>query len=168
MTQAKQVPSGDRFVVKVLPEALPDARSALAALGIVESLAGSDLLCLRVSSRFPDPKSAWQGILDRIRMAQWVAPLLLDDQSHPHFPTGDITVRFDHAPTEAELQRFAAKHGLRLRGRNEFVPEQVSFTPAEPRGTYLPDILQAISRGKGVAVAWANTRSRYRRGEGGR
>ena len=168
MVRARQIPSGEGFVVKVEPSAISDVRRSLAGLGTVENLAGSDLLLLRVPDATSDPRSAWQRILDQVRLAQWVAPLLLDEGSHPHYPTGDVTVRFDHVPSDTALEQFAAAHGLRVRARNEFVSEQVSFTLAAPRGTYLPDLLQAIGGGTGVAAAWANTLSRYRRTHGGR
>lgn len=158
-----QIPSAGSFVIKADSKGLPDALRSLSGLGAVEELEGSDLLLLRVGDASSDPKSAWQRILDRVRSAQWVAPLVLDDRSHPHFPTGDVTVRFDHAPSDSELEQFAAAHELRVQRRNEFVSEQVSFTPAQPRRTYLPELLQSLGGEKGVAAAWVNTLSRYRR-----
>ncbi len=163
MVSAKQIPSAGTFVVKADSDVLADVRKSLAGLGTLEELEGSDLLLLRVGDAYPDPKSAWQRILDRAGSAQWVAPLLLDDRSHPHFPTGDVTVRFIRAPSEAELGQFAQAHGLHLRGRNEFISEQASFTLAHPRRTYLPDLLQFLGQEEGVAAAWANTLSHYRR-----
>ena len=161
--RAKQIPCADRFVVKARPDASAAVRRQLASVGAVEEIEGSDLLLLKLGEACPDPKAAWQRILSDMGSAQWVAPLLLDEQSQPHFPTGDITVRFDHAPSEKHLEAFAAAHGLRLRDRNEFVPEQAAFQPEEPRRTFLPDLVRALSDEKGVAAAWANTLSRYRR-----
>jgi hypothetical protein len=118
---------------------------------------------LRVAGPPAGPKSVWQRILGQARAAEWAAPVLLDDRNQPHFPTGDVTVRFTHAPSQTDLERFAKAHGLHLRGRNAFVPDQACFTPARPRGTYLPELLQSLADTQGVAAAWANTLSRYRR-----
>lgn len=162
MMRARQIPSADCFVVKTSPGASPAGRRNLAGRVALEKIEGSDLLLLKLGEVHPEPKTAWQRVLDGMESAQWVAPVLLDEQSQPHFPTGDVSVRFDHTPSETELEKFAAAHGLELKGRNEFIPEQASFRPADLRHTYLPDLLRALGSEKGVAAAWANTLSRYR------
>ena len=91
-----------------------------------------------------------------------VQPVLIDEAGEPHYPTGEISVRFKAAPDDEGLRRFAADHGLRLLRRNQFVREQVVFKPLDS-SSYLPDLVQAIER-EGVAKAvWANTLSHYQR-----
>lgn len=160
---SKQIPCPDAIVVKPDPEAIPAALSALADLGSVEMLQGSDLVLLRIGEAPADAKSAWRQVLARTRDVKWAAPLLLDEQRESLFPTGDITVRFDHALSSQELESFAATHRLLLKARNKFVPEQASFCPAELRQAYLPELVESLNSEKVVAAAWANTLSRYRR-----
>lgn len=167
MVRAKQIPHGDAFVVKVAPGAAAEGRTSLAGLGAVEEIKGYGLLLLRLGTG-AEPKAAWRRILDHAPSAEWAVPVLRDDRDQPHYPTSEVTVRFDYAPSALELEQFARAHGLRPRGRNEFVAEQVSFTLAEPRRTYLPELVQSLGAAEGVAAAWANTLSRYRRAEGRR
>lgn len=74
-----------------------------------------------------------------------------------------MTVRFERAPSDSELAAFCQAHGLHRCRRNEFVAEQASFSPADARATYLPDLVAALQRASGVVTAWGNTVSRYRR-----
>ena len=75
--------------------------------------------------------------------------------------TGEITVRFDAPPSDAQLQQFAAAHDLVVQRRNEFVAEQVVFSPR--LSADLADIIDEVVRVPGVTRAWPNTRSEYRR-----
>jgi hypothetical protein len=168
MGRAKQIPSAEAHVVKIAPARAKAARGALAALGRMDELPGSDLVVVRLAGAGADPKAAWHRILGGVPSVAWAAPLLRDEEGQEHFPTGDVTVRFEHAPSAAALEQFARAHGLRIRGRNEFIAEQVVFTPAQPRRTYLPELVQSLGGADGVASAWANTLSRYRRVEGRR
>jgi hypothetical protein len=158
---ARQSESARCLVVKSRGEA--GVRRALGELGAVEDLDDSGLLLVRLHSPAHDPKAAWSDVLERLDAVEWAGPLLVDEASGEHFPTGDVTVRFRHSPTEAELERFAAEHGVALRHRNEFVPEQATFVPLEPRRTYLPDLAGRLAKADDVARAWINTASRYRR-----
>lgn len=155
------MPSADSLVVKG-PEG-GQVRGELEQLGTVEELRGPDLLLVRLPRRSREPRRAWERVLERLQSAEWVAPVLLDEAREPHFPTGEISVRFQLELEQVELERFAAAHGLRLRRRNEFVPEQAVFAPLEPRRMYLPDTLASLRAADDVAEAWANTLSRYQR-----
>jgi hypothetical protein len=160
---AQQSPSGDRFVVRVEPEDAPSLSRRLEELGSVEALDGTDLLLLHVSEPAADPRRVWERILDRADGAAWVAPVLIDEHGQPHLPTGEVSARFDRAPSEDDLQAFAGSHGLELRSRNEYVKEQATFRLARPRSTYLPDLVQSIGTEQGVRTAWANTLTLFRR-----
>jgi hypothetical protein len=74
--------------------------------------------------------------------------------------TGEISVRFHRAPSDAELAGFAAAHGLRLLRRNELAPQQAVFQPLEsdPRSA-----VQQIEREGAARAVWANTLSAPRR-----
>ena len=93
----------------------------------------------------------------------WAEPVLLDERNEPQLPTGEISVRFTRSLSDEELETFAAEHALRLRSRNEFVPEQATFRRANPRSTSLQELLPSLSAAPGVRSAFANTLSRYRR-----
>ena len=110
-----------------------------------------------------DPRAAWKRLVDRYGMEAWISPVVFDEGSIPHYPTGDVTVRFRDAVPDEVMQRFAESNGLELRARNEFVPEQASFHPRDPRGTYLPELVEQLQREDAVETAWLNTKSVYKR-----
>jgi hypothetical protein len=71
--------------------------------------------------------------------------------------TGEISVRFYGAPSDAELAGFAAEHGLRLLRRNTFVPQQAVFQPLSPSGNELGEVVRRIEREGAARSVWANT-----------
>jgi hypothetical protein len=158
----RHVPSSDRFVVK-LPEPSAEPRRSLESLGDSAEIANSGLTLLHAEGCSADPRSTWCIILERVASAEWAAPVLVDEEQQSHFPTGDVTVRFDRVLSNQELERFGAEHRLCVVSRNEFVPEQASFRPKRPREEYLPDVVRAIAADQHVIAAWAATISRYRR-----
>lgn len=82
-------------------------------------------------------------------------------EQHDVVPTGEITVRFRETPDEQQLQRFAAGHRLRLLRRNEFVPQQAVFQPADRSD--LPSLVRTIEEDGNTKAVWLNTLSRYTR-----
>lgn len=76
-------------------------------------------------------------------------------------PTGEITVRFQEALDEKQLQRFASGYGLRLLRRNEFVPQQAVFQPADRSD--LRSLVRTIEGDGSTKAVWLNTLSRYTR-----
>ena len=141
----------------------PALSRRLEALGTVEELAGTDLLLVHVGKPTADPRGVWEQIMDEADGAQWVAPVMIDEEGHPHLPTGEVSARFEQAPSLDDLQAFAGSHGLELRSRNEYVKEQATFRMARPRTTYLPDLVRSIGDEQGVRTAWANTLTQYSR-----
>lgn len=75
--------------------------------------------------------------------------------------TGEITVRFRETPDENQLHGFASGYGLRLLRRNEFVPQQAVFQPADRSD--LPALVRTIERDRSTKAVWLNTLSRYTR-----
>jgi hypothetical protein len=75
--------------------------------------------------------------------------------------TGEITVRFRDTPDEKQLQRFASGYGLRLLRRNDFVPQQAVFQPANRSD--LPALVRTIEGDGSTKAVWLNTLSRYTR-----
>lgn len=162
----EQSPSDHLFVVRVDPQAQAGASRRLASLGRLqplEGIEGSDVLLLSLTATPAPSRSAWRQAQDILGRAGSVQPVLIDEAGEPHYPTGEISVRFKAAPDEEALNRFAADHSLRLLRRNELVREQAVFKPLDTAGSYLPDLVRSIE-GEGIAKAvWANTLSRYRR-----
>jgi hypothetical protein len=159
----RQSPSNHLFVVHAQDQTTIAQR--LSTLGCVQPLAGAGalLLTLSVSS---DARSAWSRAREAIGSAGTVQPVLLNEDGGPHYPTGEVSVRFLEAPGEEELRRFAARHDLRLVRRNEFVPQQAVFQPLDRSGSYLPELVERLEREAGTRAAWANTLSQYRRAAG--
>ena len=158
--QPRYVPANDRFVIH--PPSAAEARRAFGSRGIADEL-GAGVFVMRVPHPTRDAKSAWRALLAQEPEIEWAVPVLLDASGEPHYPTGEVTVRFDRLLSDGELDAFARHHGLGARRRNEFVPNQVLYVPLDARSTYLPELVAALQRAPGVVAAWASTRSRYRR-----
>ena len=75
--------------------------------------------------------------------------------------TGEITVRFRETLDDRQLQRFASGYGLRLLRRNELVPQQAVFQPADRPD--LPALVRTIEGDGCTKAVWLNTLSRYTR-----
>ena len=88
-------------------------------------------------------------------------PLLRDRDGVAHYPTGEVTVRFARAPTDAALGAFAKAHRVTLARRNALEPRQAVFAPAAHE--WLPDLVDRLAAAPGVARAWPVTISRYQR-----
>ncbi|HKI01560.1 MAG TPA: hypothetical protein VKK31_06235 [Thermoanaerobaculia bacterium] len=159
----KQAPSDHLFVIDVRHD-LESAVERLASLGSVKPLEGSEgLLLLSIPADAGDPETRWVRAQELLGELGTVQPVLLDELGEAHFPTGEISVRFHEAPPDDRLQEFAAEHGLRLRDRNEFVPQQAVFRPASPSASYLPKLVQELAGTKDTQKVWANTLTRFRR-----
>jgi hypothetical protein len=109
-----------------------------------------------------DPRRTWEQLVQDPEI-EWAAPVMEGEDGSHHFPTGEVTVRFEHAPTDAQLKAFAEARQLVLKRRNEFAPQQAVFAPLHLGETYLPDLVDDLDKAKGVQTAWANTLSSYRR-----
>src|SRR5262245_66231241 len=58
-------------------------------------------------------KESWRKLLDENQDVDWAQPVLVDDDGHERYPTGELTVRFDEPPTDEQLQTFAESRSLR-------------------------------------------------------
>lgn len=115
-------------------------------------------------SRPGDTRSGWRDLLERYHDAAWVAPVQTDEAGEAvSVPTGEVTVRFHEAPSDAAVEALARRHGAAVARRNELQPRQVVVTPADQRVTYLPELCERLEADAAVEQAWPNTRSRYRR-----
>jgi len=158
---SSQLPSPSEFVVSMAGGL--DGKALAGPDGVSPTVIldeGSFLVELRDQS---DPRAAWERLVEQFSSAAWVSPVVMDDGSIPHYPTGDVTVRFRGPMPDEDLKRFAESNGLELRARNEFVAQQASFHPRDPRGTYLPELVEQLRREDAVEAAWLNTKSIYRR-----
>lgn len=154
----KQTPNPELFLIHIDPKDKAEVSQRLAEAGTLEELDENNLL-LRVTTQATSPETQWREVANLAGSLATVQPVLIDEKGQTLFPTGDVTVRFPKKPTAKRLKDFAAKYGLELRDRNEFVPEQVAFKTDR----YLPDVLQEIDTDEDIQTAWPNTRSRYQR-----
>ncbi len=161
--RSRQMPSSRFFVVHpggVNPKLIAEK---LAPLASVEQLPQSAGLLVSPKSASDDPREAWRELRAKLGEDAAVTPLLLDEDGEPAIPTGEIVVRFSSPPADEELRCFAVAHRLELRGRNAWVPSQVSFAAASPAGLYLPDLVEDLQAEPNVRAAWAKTLAHYRR-----
>jgi hypothetical protein len=156
----RQDPSNHLLVVH--PQDRTAAAQRLSALGSVQPLAGAGALLLTLPAA-GDARSVWSQAREAVGSAGTVQPVLLDEGGDPHYPTGQVSVRFKETPDEEELRHFATRHDLRLVRRNEFVPQQAVFQPLDGSGSYLPELVEKLEGEEGTQAAWANTLSQYQR-----
>ena len=154
----KQTPNPELFLIYLDPKDKAEVTKRLSAAGSLEELDEHNLL-LRVNTKASSPETQWRELSDLVGSLATVQPVLIDEKGQTLYPTGDVSVRFHKKPTAKQLKDFASKHGLQLRDRNEFVPEQAAFKT----NTYLPDVLQQIDSDDDIKTAWPNTRSRYQK-----
>jgi hypothetical protein len=108
-------------------------------------------------------KESWRKLLDDNEDVAWAQPVLVDDDGHERYPTGELTVRFDEPPTDNQLQTFARSRHLRATRRNAYQPAQVVLVPEKPRAVFLPELCDELERIPGVTRAWLNSLSHYTR-----
>lgn len=120
----------------------------------VEPLADTDLFVADA----PDPRS----VIEQGDVA-WAAPV--EGDGGDSYPTGEVSVRFEPTVAPGDIESIVAKHSLELRSRNEFVPTQVTVAPSNPKGTWLPDVVEGLNSESVVSRAWPNTLSSYKRAE---
>ncbi len=143
-----------------------DDAEDLRKLGTVELLEGfPDRCLLRPNSTSTDAKETWRQLSGHLRTDFDLEPVLVDDRGAPSYPTGTITVRFKHAPTDDELVECGREWRMVVLERNRYIPNQITFQQeGEAASRYLPDVVEFIRRSdKRVQAVWLDTISRYER-----
>lgn len=154
-------PARDEFVLRAL--ASREEVFALARrLGSVERIASAPELCLLRLTPEKTSRETWQAATRALADAA-LLPVLYDQDGMPHYPTGEVTIRFELAPSDSELRSFCDTHGLRLLRRNEYAEQQIVCEPLEAVHQFLPDLVAHLGSQPRVRRAWANTLSRFRR-----
>ena len=148
-------PSPNELVVR-----RPAARPAAAGTWELIDEASGTWLLRTTSTR---AREGWRRAASALDAADVPLPLMRDGDGVPHYPTGEVTVRFATAPADAALGQFATAHRLRLVRRNELEPRQAVFVAARAAREWLPDLVDRLAAAPGVTRAWPNTVSRYRR-----
>jgi hypothetical protein len=155
-------PATDRFVIRA-PDWTGRIPDAVAALGTVEKLGTTEpLYLLKLTARQP-ARDAWAAVEQALGGKRAAYPALLDGGGSLHYPTGEVTVRFEQTPSLDDLKAFGAEHHLELRRGNEFSHQQFVYAPRDPAAEFLPDLIARLAVQPGVRSAWANTLSAYRR-----
>jgi hypothetical protein len=164
LTMAESLdPAPDELVLRgEWPSATLLAR--LGRIGALERVGGAGaVLVLRLNAG-SDAKAAWQAAQRALGDAIALYPVLYDRDRAPHYPTGEVTIRFESQPSDADLGHFCGQQRLRLLRRNEFVGQQVVCEPVSAASEFLPELVGRLAGLPGVKAAWANTQSSYRRG----
>src|SRR3990172_6465341 len=136
MNEETLEPALDEFVLCVgasAHEALDRARK----LGVVERFDAEPQLCLLRVKGKATAKEMWQSTVRVLGEDTPLFPVLYDRDGSPHYPTGEVTVRFEAAPSDADLRRFCGAQGLQLLRRNEFVAQQVVCEPVAAAHEFL-------------------------------
>ena len=158
--------SDSEFVVRLPSELTPQAAAGkLQGVASLEPLAGHPgLHIVSLASGAASPKKGWELLRKKLGGKVEVSPVFLDEDQTPRYAVGTFQVRFPSPPSDAELHEWLPQ-GLRVKGRNEYMPAQVALEPEDPARQYLPDLLAALQQhiAEGVTV-WPETLQRYRRG----
>ena len=153
-------PATDLFVIRVPAAHIADA---VASLGTVEKLGTTEPLYVLTLITPQPARDAWVAVAKALGGKRAAYPVLIDGDGAPHYPTGEITVRFEQTPSDADVNAFANAHRLKLERANEVAPKQFVFAPIAPAAEFLPDLVARLAAQTGVRSAWANTLSNYRR-----
>ena len=121
------------------------------------------LLLVHLPAKTAATRKTLRSIQKKLGDAGVVHPVLVDESGQDQYPTGEIAVRFQRTPSDAELKKFAAAHKLRLHSRNEYVPQQAIFEPIDLKDRDVLEAVKEVSQDKNTQLAWANTLSRYDR-----
>ncbi len=155
-------PSSEEFVLR----AAPGEKATLARakrLGPVERLGSARDLCLLIVPQQATPEASWAAVSEAMGGDVALFPVLYDRDGAPHYPNGEVTVRFAAAQSDADITKFCAAHRLRLVRRNAFVAQQFVCEALAAAAEFLPDLVTRLAAQPGVQRAWANTLSNYRR-----
>ena len=155
-------PSSEEFVLR----ATPAEKATLARakrLGPVERLGSARDLCLLIVPQQATPEASWAAVSKAMGEDVALFPVLYDRDGAPHYPNGEVTVRFDAAQSDSDIARFCATHRLRLVRRNAFMAQQFVCEALVADAEFLPDLVARLAAQPGVHRAWANTLSNYRR-----
>ena len=148
-------PAPDELVVR-----RPAARPADAGEWTLVD-AASDTWLLRTGAT--RARDGWRRASGALGAGDSALPVLRDRDGIPHYPTGEVTVRFAQAPDDAALRAFTRTHRVTLARRNALEPRQAVFVPIAARREWLPDLVGRLAAAPGVTRAWPNTVSRYER-----
>ncbi len=165
--RSQQIPIADFFVIPGYPNDKAIIAKALNSLATVERIAHYDLLLLTMHKPSTDPRTVWHELIDqlmnRIGPQYLPIPIIQDELGVLHYPTGEITLRFQRSLSDQEVQNFCNEHGFCFRRRNEFVPEQIVCQAGQLGPSYLPDLIEQASSLPLVATIWLNTISTFER-----
>jgi hypothetical protein len=162
------VAAQDAAVVACDPGGERSIEEALRRQGQVTPLDSPGLTLVRLPHPSASAREVWAALLAACPEASWIAPVLRDSSGHELFPTGAVVVRFHERPHERALVAFARDNGLTVEHRNEFIPEQATFSPLRPRDAFIPELVDRLAEVPIVAAAWASTASQYRHASGHR
>ncbi len=133
-------------------------RDALAPFG---SVATYPLRRIVVLHRAPGVASARvQAALDdlqRVKLVEFVTPVLLDPDSHARqVLTDEIVLRLKPGRTQRTLAALKAAHGIQIDSRNKFEPSQYIVKVLKPSGTQTLDVARSLDRSDDVEFASPN------------
>jgi hypothetical protein len=158
----KLVPAPERFVIRTADRDAP-VSNEVRALGDVEPLTPNQALHVLSMKTGQTGERAWKALTGALGGGS-AYPVLIDGDGAEHYPTGEVTVRFEEKPSPALLESLARDQQVELVRENEFAPQQFVVVSRDPNKEYLPRLVERLSGYPGVRSAWANTLSRYRRG----
>jgi len=146
-------------------EDIHEVRHRLEKLGTLYPVAGrAGTFIVRLSTPASSGRKGWEKVRDAVGTLGEVFPVFLDDRGAPTYPVGTVMVRFASPLSDAELEKWLPQ-GLRVKGRNEFVPAQVALVSDHPGQRYLPDVLSDLKNQNDYAVTvWPETLQAFRRG----
>ena len=158
-------PARGQFVIRTETPADPETLARRLSAAAVVPLAGDpNALVVTFDLRqAADETALARKLRNAAGAGTTILPVLHDANGTPAFPTGRIVVRFKKATRDKALRDFADKHRLDLVRHNEFQPQQAIFEPKRRHRRTLTEVIARASTDDDVELAWAETKSAYRK-----
>lgn len=159
-------PSIDTYRVMTDSQGIQNPLDQLARISDVEKVTvevGNQSIFLVKIKNNSTSRQGWKFLQQYLTDKEAVEPVMIDEAGHNLIPTGAISVRFLNVPSETEIEQLSCQFNLILEKKNQYIPQQLIFRPLKLSETFLPDLIQSISKIKGIKAVWANTCARYQR-----
>ena len=108
-------------------------------------------------------EKTWSDLQKRAGNAAQILPVIIDRDGVHRFPSGSIVTRFEENKSDEEIAEWGAQRGLKMKARNRYIPQQVSFIPAAPSESNFLKMLQDIEAKCGSETVWPELFSRPQR-----
>lgn len=157
--------STKEFVVHLAAKAkASEVRKKVEQVGSWYEVPGhADTYVVKADAAFASPREGWEKLCKAVGSHGEVLPVFITAEGESQYSVGTVHLRFATPPSDAELKDWLPA-GVRVKERNEYVPQQIAVEAANPRQQFLPDMLTELQQQSGQEVQiWPETLQAFRR-----